>query len=176
MKMVRVAIARSLGESQRRQAAAEDRQSGIKLQPRQRRADAEMDAGPERHMRVRRAVEIEASGISKHQGIAIGGAEQQTDPLAFAERDAVDLGVLQRIAGEQVQRWIKAQQFVDHDVELRLSRARKALSEPMFEDGFDAVADRMHGRLVPGVEQQHDGRDQFVLAEAALVRVRRDEL
>ena len=83
--MKRVAIARRLGKAQARQALKQDRQRGHQFEPRQRRADAKMDAGAETHMRIGAAPAVERVGMGKTKRIAIGGAEQEADLLALSE-------------------------------------------------------------------------------------------
>src|SRR5271166_4878951 len=104
MKMERVAIARRLGEAQARQAGEQDRQRGAELEPRQRRADAEMNAGAETRMRIRRTPGVESVGMGKARGIAIGGAEKKADPVAVPKLHAGELCVFQRVALKKMQR------------------------------------------------------------------------
>src|SRR5271163_4741641 len=95
MKMERVAIARRLGEAQARQSGEQDRQRGAELEPRQRRADAEVNPGTETHMRIRRPRVVERVGIRKALRIAIGGGEKKADPVSLLEPHAGDLRVFQ---------------------------------------------------------------------------------
>ena len=107
--MKRVAIARRLGQTQARQAGEEDRQRHCEFEARKRRPDAEMNAGAEAHMGVRRPPAVEAVGIRKALGIAIGGPKQKADLLALLEAHAGQLHVLERVTGEEVQRRVEPQ-------------------------------------------------------------------
>ena len=114
MKMIGVAIARRSGQPQARQAVQEDRQRDAHFQSRQGRADAEVNAAAERHVRIGRAAWIETVRFGEDQRVAIGGAEQQADPIALTQSYSRDLDVLQRVACEEMQRRIEPQQFFDH--------------------------------------------------------------
>ena len=101
------------------------------LEPRQRRADAEMDAGAEAHMRVRRPAGVEGVGIGKALGIAVGGAEQKADLLALPQPHAGELDLFQRIAGKEMQRRVEPQQFLDRRLRSRFrSRTPRARRPP----------------------------------------------
>ena len=82
--MKAVAIARRLRQPQARQALEQDRQRDRHFEPGERRADAEMDSGPEGDMRVGAAGQVQV-GFRKAFGIAIGGAKQEADLLALPE-------------------------------------------------------------------------------------------
>ena len=97
--MIGVAIARRLGEPQARQAVEQDRQRRRHFETRERRADAEMDAGAEGHMRIGLARGVEGVGVRKARGIAIGGAEQEADLLALPKANAGELDVLAARSG-----------------------------------------------------------------------------
>ena len=99
VEVIGVAIARRLRELEVRKPPEQDGERDAHFEPRQRRADAEMDAAAERDMIVGRPREIEPAGLGEDGGIAIGGAEQQADPVALAQPHAVDLDVLQRRSG-----------------------------------------------------------------------------
>ncbi len=79
------------------------------------------------------------------------------------------LDVLQRVAGEHMQRRIEAQKLLDRRLGAVEGRA-------LFEHRLHAVAERVHGRLVAGVEQQHDRSDEFILAELSFLALRGDEV
>src|SRR5262245_56613409 len=148
MEMIAVAIARRICEPQLRQAREQDRQSDIELKSRQGRADAKMDASAEAHMRVGRSSRIELIGRGKALLIAIGGAEQQAHRLAFLQLKAVIVDILEGVAAEEMQGRIEAQQLLD------MAFAEFGSRLACLEQSLDAIADRMDGRLVSGIEQQ----------------------
>ena len=113
MEMEAVAIARRFRESEAGQALKQDRKGNLHFKPRQGCADAEMDAGPEAHMRAGLAPRIETVGIWKALWIAIGGAEQEADLVALAQFHTGNLDVFQGVAGEKMERRVVAQQFFD---------------------------------------------------------------
>ena len=114
MKMERVAIARRLGEAQARQAGEQDRQRDRQLEPRQRRADAEMDAGAE-GSRADWAIACgrRRSGRGKRAGSRLAAPSRRPILSPFLKRDAGELRVFERVAGEQVERRIEPQRFLD---------------------------------------------------------------
>jgi hypothetical protein len=65
---------------------------------RQVRADAAVNAEPERGMSVRAAIDDDAVGIGKHLRVAIGRRKRQHHHLARFEAAAVDLGLLDDLA------------------------------------------------------------------------------
>ena len=67
-----------------------------RLDPRERSAEAEVDAVAERYMLHVIARHIELFGVAECGGIAVGGAEEQGDLLALSERVAIELDVLVR--------------------------------------------------------------------------------
>ena len=125
---------RAARQAQARQALEQDRQRRRHFEPRQRRADAEVDSRPERQMRVGIAPRIERVRIGKALGIAIGRPEQEADPLAFAQADPRDFDVLERIAGEEMQRRVEAQKLLDRRRRRLAVGEDRPRVEPAFED------------------------------------------
>ena len=72
-------------ETDVRQALGQSDSGDLRFQPRQRRAEAEMDAVAEGHVRVLGAADVEALGIVERLGIAVGRVHEGEDPLAFAD-------------------------------------------------------------------------------------------
>ena len=96
-------------EPQPRQPGKEDRQRHLHFKTRQRCADAEMNAGTEGDMGEERPGRIEAGRVGIAGGIAIGGAEEEADLLAFLQPDAGDLTGFKGIAVEEMQRRVEAE-------------------------------------------------------------------
>src|SRR6185437_10861335 len=169
VKVEGVAIARPLGEAQARKPPEQDRQRLGELEPRQRRADAEVNAGAETHMGVRRPLGAKRVGFGEALGIAVGGAEQKADFLALEQLDAGELYLLQRVAVKEMERRIEAQQFLDRRRRRAFVCEGLARVDPLLEHELQAIADRLDRRLVTGVEQQDHGGDELVLAKFAAV-------
>ena len=113
---------------------------------------------------------IDPVGFGKALGIAIGGAEEQSDLLASTlEGDAFIFDILERIAGEEVQRRVEPQEFFDRRGDGAFARERCARVEAVFEHDFHPVADGVDGRFVARVQEQDHGRYQLVLAQFAAV-------
>ena len=85
-----------------------------------------MNAGAEAHMGVCRPPAVEAVGIRKALGIAIGGAKQKADLLALLEAHAGELHVLERVTGEEVQRRVEPQELFDRRGDGALAPKRQA--------------------------------------------------
>jgi hypothetical protein len=85
MKMIRVAVAPRSGQPQAGQALQDDIQRDAQFQSCQGRADAEVNASAERHVRIGRTAWIEPVRFRKDQRVAIGGAEQEPDPIALPQ-------------------------------------------------------------------------------------------
>ena len=101
---------------------------------------------------------IEAVRVGEARRVAAGGGEQAADGVAAAEAVAEGVGVLEREAGEEVERRVEAQQLLDGGGRGRGAGEEPGRIEPGGEDGGDAVADGVHRRLVAGVEQEDAGR------------------
>src|SRR6516162_9647746 len=113
VKMIGVAILRRIGYAQPGQAGKEDWQDRRQFESRQRRADAKVNAPAKAHMGIGRPPAVEGVGHWEPLGIAVGGAEQEADLFAFPQAYAGDLGILQSVAIEEMQRRVEPQQFLD---------------------------------------------------------------
>ena len=76
--------------------AGEDRQCLLQLGPRQRGAQAVVDAGPEGELRLSRrlASDVEGSWIDEHGAVEVGDGHRRRDEGALREHDAAVLDVL----------------------------------------------------------------------------------
>ena len=101
------------GQRQFRQALEQRLKGNQHFKPRQWRADAEMDSGTEAHMGVWFARRIKLIGICKTRRVTVGRAQHQAHLFALLEFDPGIFNVFQRVAGEQMQRCIEAQNFFD---------------------------------------------------------------
>ena len=72
-----------------------------------------MDARAEGDVGLVGSAGVEVRGVGKLRRIAVRGAEHQSDFLALGDADAaVEFDILECVAGEHVQRRIKAQGFL----------------------------------------------------------------
>src|SRR5574337_722700 len=85
--MQRIAIARRLGEAQALEPPEQDRRRASEFEPSQRRADAEMYAGPETRRRVRRPGRAETVGFRKALRIAVRAASRIGAIAALSRAD-----------------------------------------------------------------------------------------
>ena len=100
----------------------------------------------------------EAVWLREARRVAVGGTQHQPDAFALLQADPSIFKVFQRIAGEKVERRIVAQRLLHAGLV-------DAVTDALFQQALDAVAQRMDGRLVAGVEQQDGGGDEFVLRQ-----------
>ena len=124
----------------------------FRLKPGQRRPHAEMGAGAERDVLVLRPAHVEAVGVGELRRIAVGGCQQQVDPLPPADLGAVHLQIDLGQARRQLNRAVVAQDLLD-----RRGHQRRIVPDPphlvgVAQQGQQAVADQVRGRLVAGDE------------------------
>ena len=156
---------RRLGEGEPRQPLEEHPQGYLHLQPGQRGAHAGVDAGPETHVRVRTAARDEGVGLRKLRRIAVCRPQQEAHHVPRAEPLAGDVEILERVAGEHVERGVVSQHLLN--VPGRVGRDRSGRVGHPLENRLHAVAQRVHRGLVPGVEQQNPHRHHLVVGQAA---------
>lgn len=98
----------------------EDRQRDLQLQPGKGRADAEMQAGPESEVRgTVLSVGDEVIRLRINGFVASGGGKEKPDLIATAEGMAEQRDILVGGAGEQMERRVVAQDFLDQEIDLR---------------------------------------------------------
>ena len=66
---------RRLGQAQRRVALQQPGEGDLAFEPRERRAEAVVNAGAEAELRVRHPPDVEALRLGEHRRVAIGRAE-----------------------------------------------------------------------------------------------------
>ena len=109
-------------------------------------------------------------GSAKTSGSRLAEANCRATSCAARDRHARDLDVLQHPALEHRQRGVVAQQLLDRGRDQAVVGAQAFEALRVAEQRPPGVAGGVHGRLVAGVEQQHAGADQLVLAEALAPR------
>src|SRR5215468_4377477 len=77
----------SVGQREARVATQQRRQRDARLQARERRAEAVVDATAERQRRVVRAVEHEAIGFAEALRVTVAGPEVGHNPFPRTDRD-----------------------------------------------------------------------------------------
>src|SRR6185437_15314985 len=145
VEVIDVVVTRFACKANAGQPFEQRRQRRLQLDPRQRRADAEMDASAEADVLTVGAERIEGVGMREPFRVAVGGAEHQADRLALPEVLAgVQRHVLERIAGEHVQRRVVAQAFFHRRLGLLRRREERLRIEAALEDGLHRVAGGVH--------------------------------
>jgi hypothetical protein len=169
--MVDVGISGRLRQPQAGAGGEEGGQGAGQFQPRERRPEAEMDAGAEARVGLRRAGGVEPVRLGMGRGVAVGRGEQARHLVARREAVAEDLHLLPRDAGEDVQRRVEAQDLLD-----RAGGVGERGLHARLDQRLHPVAQAVHRRLVPRVQQQDDGRDQFLGAQPVARGLGRDQL
>ena len=111
------------------------------------------------------AADVETLRIGKHPRVAVRRAEEQRHLRAAGDGLTRDFHpVLEHPTLEQLERRVPADQLLDG------GRGRNRTGDepsPLFgvaQQREQAVAERVHRRLVPGVQQDDDRRDQLRVA------------
>ena len=87
--------------------------------------------------------------------------------VALFQRDALVVEVLESIALEHVQRCVEAEHFL-----AAVGRVGKKVGgASMTQQGLHAIAQRVHGGFMSGVEEQDRGRDEFVFGQGGAVLI-----
>jgi hypothetical protein len=171
-----VAAARPPSEPQPRQALEQDRRGDAHFEPRERRADAEVDPGSNDKCGLGSRFGGKASGSRKRSASRLAASSRSPISSPFLKRTFRDLGVLERVAGEEMERRVQAQKLLDRRRRrFRVGKDRLRVG-PVFENRLRRVADGVDRRLVPGVEQKDAGRDELVLAKLALLALGDEKL
>lgn len=159
-EMPRVGHRRGARRAQPGQPREEHAECGLHFQPRQRRTNAGVQPGAERHVRIATARHIKALGVGEPARISVGCAQEQSHFLAPTEGHTLELDIVQRVAGEQMQRRVVAEHLL-HDAHGVRQESRGGIAA-LCQQGGHPVADAVHGGLVPGVEQEDRGGHQLV--------------
>ena len=176
--MTKAGVRSRLGdELQGRAAVHEHSEARFELDARERCPDADVDASAERDVLGGiRAGDVERLRRVEDTWITVRGAEQNGDLLATRDLDAADLDtVLEHPALEQLQRRVVAEELLD-----RLRRRDRPLHEAvplaaLVHERAHAVPERVDGRLVPGVQEDDDGRHDLGIRQVLAVDARLHE-
>ena len=172
--MEHIRIAWRPGQPQLWQAGEQAGQGDLQLQPGQWCPDAEMQPPAKGQVDLFRPRRIKTRRPVPGARVAVGGRQQQTDLVAPVKAVTQHLDRRIGVPREQVQRRIKAQQFLD--------RARDPVRQQgggrgaRFQQGLHPVAQAVHGSLVARVQQQDAGRDHLVRGQTLAVGFGGDQM
>ena len=165
VEMVSVGIFRRMRQAQVRAALKQDRQGKAQFQPGQRCPDAEMQTRAKTRIGADGSVRLELIWFWPERAVSVGRGQKKGNLFAALKSVSEDRDRFIRIAGEHVQRGIKTQDFLDGAVDPVWGQAGR--TKPVFKQRFHAIAKRVHGGFVTGIEQQDAGGDQFIGAQPA---------
>ena len=135
------------------------------LQARERRAEAVVDAAPEREVGIVRAADIEPVGRLEHVRVPVGGADQDGDVVARADLEPVHRAVGPRAPDGRLRRGIEAQQLLDGRRDEAGVVAEPGELVRVVEQRQHAVADQVGGGLVAGDQQEAQHVQHLALAQ-----------
>src|SRR5690242_14741710 len=128
-----------------------------------------MDACSKTHIGAIGPEWVEAVGIGKARGVAIGCAKHQANNLALLEWNALVLGVAQRVAREHVEGRVVPEALLDRCRSLTFACKEGLRVETALKDRLYRIAGGVDRRLVSRIEQQDRRRDDFILVELLAV-------
>ena len=165
--MPRVPIARRAFKLQSWQPIEQDTQGGLHFEAGERSSDAVMDAGAEADMWIRASQGYEVGCRGEFGFVAVGRGEEESDLVAFFQRDALVFEVLESIALEHVQWGVEAEHFLAAAGRI----GEEVCDFSVAQQRLHAIAQRVHGGFVTGVEQKDRGRDEFVFGQGGAVLI-----
>ena len=155
----------------RRDPARHRGEENLRFEPRQHRADAEMDPGAEGDVLRNLARDVEPVRVAPLPRVAIRGAEKRQHFLFGSDRDARDFDRARRRAEECRDRRFEPQRFLECGA--RQGRVRMQ-QRPLFGSVYktvERVADAVDGRVEPGRKQRsHQQRGLVGIDLAAIYR------
>src|SRR5204863_2404157 len=127
---------------------------------------------PEGEVVVRMAADIEPVRIRKCLRIAIGGSDRGEDGIPRPDRLAANLEVSDRGPRDHLGRAVESKELLDGLLGERRLGTQPIELVAIAEERQRAVADEIHGGLVPGEDQRAAHGDDLDLAEriAAVLR------
>src|SRR6185312_7674019 len=146
-------------------AAQQGRDGDLAFEPRQLRAETEMDAAAEGQRLDLLACNVEPVGLGVDFGVAIARTQEAQNGFALRDRDIADRNALERGTAGELHRGIVAQQFLDGVGGQLRPFAQQPQLVGIAIERQQAVADEIDGGFMAGAEQQIDVGDQFVLGE-----------
>ena len=107
-----VPVAGNAVQSQPRQPFEKDAKSGLHFEAGERSADTVVDSRTEADVWIRAAQGHEVGRGGKLGFVAVGGREEESDLVAFFQRDTSVFEIFQRVALKHVQRGVEAEHFL----------------------------------------------------------------
>jgi hypothetical protein len=153
-------------------AGEQGRERDLALEASQRGAQAEVEAVPEREVRVRRAREVEAVGVGEHGGIAVRRTDGDHHLVAARKAPSRDLHVLERPPRGPLHGAVEAQQLLDGALQQGGLAAQALQLAGMAQQREQAVPQQVAGGLVAGREEQDGGGQDLVVGEAVVALLR----
>src|SRR5690606_34655090 len=174
VEVKKVGVAGRFREAEAGKAREEDRQRGREFQPGERSADAEVKPRTEGEVGFDRTARVEAGRPVPLRRVAVCRGEKAGDLVAAAEAVARYLDLLVGPAGEEMERRVEAQDFLDRPLD-PFGRQRIGAVAAL-DQRLHAVAEGVDRRLVTRIEEEDAGGDQFVGGEPLALHLGRDEV
>src|SRR6185312_5855067 len=143
----------------------------LRLEPRQRRADAKMQPAAEGDMRRLLAGDVEAMRLMKRSRIAIGAAQRENQRLALFDRAASEIHVARRDTARDVDGRFIAQDFFDRGIDQGGIGLERGALIGMREKKPDAVADEIGGGEVAAYQEPLEVVGDLAFAELRPLRL-----
>ena len=144
--------------------------------PGELRAQAEVLAGPEGHVRVGRAGDVHPLGALEAAGVGVRRRQHRDQDVPAPERPAVELQIAPDVARlGDLDRADEAEELLDRR---RRERPVGQETRPLlggFQEGQDTTADQVHRRLTAGDQEQERHRQELVLAQRVAVLLGLDQ-
>ena len=135
------------------------------LKPRERGAQAIMDAPAQGQVGTLGTADVEAVGMVEGLRVAIGGADQEDDVVLPAQFEPVHLAVREGAAEERLGRRIVAQQFFHRGGDQARILAQPPELVRVAQQREHPVADQVGGGLVAGDQEQAQHVERLALGQ-----------
>src|SRR5688572_3341354 len=139
-----------------------------RLEPRERRPEAEVFAEAEAREAREIAIEREPVGLVEAALVAIGRAQEHRDIAAARDAHAADLGIRGRRAKHDLHGRVVAEPLLDERGDERRIARYGVQHVAVLEQRLGEVPDQVGGGLVAGHEQQQDELDHLSVGECDL--------
>ena len=135
-----------------------------------------MRAVSESEVRVRVTVRPERLGVVEHLRVAVGGRQDERDPLAGADRPPAELDVVRRRAGEALVGRVEPKQLLDARRRGPPVASRKRCLQPgVARQVQDGAPDQRRRRDVRGDQQLPEAARDELVVERLAVDPRREQ-
>ena len=135
------------------------------LQPRQRRAEAEVRTLAKPQVPDRFPVGVELAGPVERGRVVVRGGQQQHHGVALDHGGVANCHVVSGNSAHQLDRWVVTQRLLhDGGYPRRVGAQRRPLPR-VTQHRQDRIGDQIHRGLMPGDQQQIARRDDLFLGE-----------